>query len=131
VIGKLEQRVPMPIEGASAQAAGGVRRSCGTEISDERRASWQARSFGVHRQDSPSQTPKAERAYRPPLDFARHWETLWLCFSSRLVRLDQLSTGPPALTATANANVVQPSSAGMRRSRFLTRFDCFSLLRAD
>jgi len=75
--------------------------------------------------------PKPKEPTAHYWNFARHWETLWLCFSSRLVRLDQLSTGPPALTATANANVVQPSSAGMRRSRFLTRFDCFSLLRAD
>ena len=65
-------------------------------------------------------------------NFVRHWETLWLCCSSRLPRLDQFSTWPPVLTATTtNANVVQPSSAGMRCSRFLTGFDLFPLLRAD
>jgi len=66
---ELEQRVPMPIDGASAHATRGVRRSRGTEITDERKASWQPRSFGVHRQDSPSQTPAAGIADRPPREF--------------------------------------------------------------
>jgi hypothetical protein len=75
--------------------------------------------------------PRPEEPTAHHGNFVRHWETLWLCFSSRLVWLDQFSTWPPALTATANGNVVQPSSAAMRRSRLLTGFDLFSLLRAD
>ena len=35
VIGQLEQRVPMPIEGVPAHAAGGVRRSRGKQITAE------------------------------------------------------------------------------------------------
>lgn len=131
MIGQLEPRVPMPIEGAPAHATGVFADSRGTEISDERRASWQARRFGfpgaVHHRKLPQ--PEDPTAHHG--NFVHHWKTLWLCFSRRLARLDQFSTWPPALTATANANVVQPSSAGMRGSRFLTGFDCFSLLGAD